>query len=335
MCPDIKKRELIYAFTFVLFALLSKGKCEGQISPFYKGTVGTTPITVAAGSNFDFGYGEINAERQRIDIGVMPEKIRKIDWELNLTDSTGNHFVAVNTKLVERNKYDFDHEESITITLSIDGKEVIQKDFGSKLPISKSPIYLRLMLDGETLSMYAGAGELEYAGKTIYSGFVEKGSVSSKYDIIVKRYSALYNPSPDIAVFSDDISTLHDILSKCKDNRCGVWEFFDEEIDTSVAVKGGRYKLALLPSEETGGYNLIYLSGADIEPWRWKAGMKKGELIPTPFADNYTLVWTDSMGNGIDDLSPYVMFEGEIMTLVFPLQGARLRFVRPRVTALL
>lgn len=331
MCPAIKKCNLIYAVAVTLILFFASGVCDAQISPFYNGTVETTAVAVSAGDAFEFACREDDVERQRIEIGVMPEKVRKIEWTLILSDSIGGHKVTVNTRLEERNKYDFDHEESIIVTLSVDENEVIQKDFGSKLPISKSPIYLRLMMNGSTLSLYAGDGELVYVGKTEFAGFFDKACVSSKYGIKVKRYSALYNPSPDIPVLVEDLSDLNVMLSKCKDKRCGIWEFFDEEIDTAEAVKGGRYRFALLPSVETGGYNLIYLSGAEIEPWRWKPGMKKGELIPTPFADNYTLIWTDSMGNKIDDLSPYVMFEGEIMTLVFPLQSARFRFVRPRV----
>lgn len=48
----------------------------------------------------------------------------------------------------------------------------------------------------------------------------------------------------------------------------------------------------------------------------------------TPFADTFTLYWIDSTGKEIDDGTPYVAMEGIIMSLVFPIQKAKFRFVK-------
>lgn len=293
----------------------------------YDGIIVTEPIELKGGEEFRFDGVSNGVDGQRIEIGIQPASTGKTDWILVLDDTVHNHSISLHTRLIERNKYDFDHDESIAISLSIDGEELLNEDFGKRLPISKSPIYLRVQSDGDEIIVSAGDHKLETAGRVSYSGFIDRACISSKYDIVINRYSSLYIPGPAISRKFLDETAVMDALHKCTDIRCGIWEYFDEEVETRIAMKGGRYKLALLPSEN-GGYDLIYLSGAEINPARWHAGAIKGHLALTPFADTFTLYWVDSSGKEIFDQTPYAAIEGAIMSLVFPLQKARFRFVR-------
>lgn len=317
----------IYSVLLLLLALLSNPMAVNAYVGDYDGFVEIKPVSVKSGDIFSFDCTGEDVERQRIEVGISPVSLGKTDWNLTLNDTVCNHVICINTKRIERNKFDFDHDESIVISLSVDGKELLKKDFGKRLPISKSPVYLRVQLDGKEIILSAGGSTLETAGKIDYEGFIDYAGISSKYDIIITRHSSLFVPKPIIPQLYDDEPSVHAALSGCTDSRCGIWDFFDEEVETRIALKGGRYKIAILPSDN-GGYDLIYLSGAEIEPFRWKAGALKGHLTPTPFADTFTLYWIDSTGKEINDGTPYAAMDGALMSLVFPLQKAKFRFVK-------
>lgn len=293
----------------------------------YDGDISFTAISVKKGETYSFSCRGDDVERQRIEVGIYSDVTGKIDWTLTLNDTIEKRIIDINVRKVERNKYDIDHDESIVVKLSVDGKEMLRKDFGHRLPISKSPVFIRAQLDGKTITLSAGGKFLEQAGSINYEGFVDIATVSSDYDITLQRYYSLFVPAPSIPQIYPDEAAVNDAVAQCRDNRCGIWDFFDEEVETDIALKGGRYKVALLPSD-SGGYDVIYLSGASVESSRWNAGALKGHLIPTPFADTFTLYWIDSAGKEISDMTPYATIEGAIMSFVFPIQKAKFRFVK-------
>lgn len=319
----------IYSGLLLLLALLSSPMAVNAYVGDYDGFVEIKPVSVKSGDIFSFDCTGNDVERQRIEVGISPASLGKTDWNLTLNDTVCNHVICINTKRIERNKFDFDHDESIVITLSVDGEELLKKDFGKRLPISKSPIYLRVQLDGKEIILSAGGSTLEIAGKIDYEGFTDYAVISGKHDITITRHSFLFVPKPIIPQLYDDETSVRAALAGCTDSRCGVWDFFDEDVETRTALKGGRYRLAMLPSND-GGYDLIYLSGAEIEPFRWNVGALKGHISPTPFADTFTLYWIDSTGKEINDGTPYAAIDGALMSLVFPLQKAKFRFVKSK-----
>ena len=320
-------RHSIFEILLLLMIFVVNGSKAYAYVGDYDGIIELNPIKVETGSEFHFACNGIDVERQRIDIGVQPTELGKIDWVLILNDTIDNHVIEVNTKLIEKNKYDIEHDENISITLSIDGEIKYHKEFGNKLPITKSPIFIRLSLDGEKLILSAGSSVLDMIERLDYHGFVDYAIIKSKYNILVNRYSSLYDPLPIIPQIYDNEAEVISALNQCNDPKCGIWEYFDEEVDTKLAMKGGRYKIAILPSEY-GGYNIIYLSGADIDSRRWRPGSMKGFLEVTPFVNTFTLYWKDSEGEEIADQTPYATFEGALMVLTFPLQKAKFRFVK-------
>lgn len=317
---------VICLITLLIALFVGMGSASAYVGKF-DGTVVLDPIRVDAGNEYTFQCTGNDVERQRIDIGVRPIELNKTDWTLILNDTIDNHRIEIHTKLIEKNKFEFDHDESILITLNIDGVELFKKDFGNKLPITKSPIFLRTQFDGNKLTLSAGSGIMDIVARIDYHGFVDEAILSPKYDIAITRYSSLFEPRPIIPqIFADEASILT-AINQCEDSKCGIWEYFDEEVETRIAMKGGRYKVAILPSDE-GGYDIIYLSGADVDPYRWQTGGLKGYMIPTPFANTFTLYWRDSSGKEIADQTPYATFDGIILSLTFPLQKAKFRFVK-------
>lgn len=295
----------------------------------YDGKIELEPVTLASGGELSFDCRSREVSSQRIEVGIHPLSVGNTDWTIELADSTGTHSVAVNVSRVERNRFDFDHDENIEISMLVDGELVLRENQGNKLPISRSPIYLRVQLDGTRIAISAGAKVLYPVGKTDYNGFIDRATISSPHDIVIDRYYSMYMPDPVIPQVYPDEQSVISALAHCNDGRCHLWEFFDEEVETRIALKGGRYKLALLPATG-GGYDIIYISGAEVNYNRWKTGMLKGRLIPTPFADTFTLYWIDSAGKEISDGTPYAVLHDAVMTLVFPIHKAKFRFVSNR-----
>lgn len=323
---DGRRREMA-KWLIVFFMILVSRSNAVAFTTSLKGTVDEDAMYLEHGDTLHFNCCDRDVEYQRIDVGVAAVKNKKINWTLSLCDTVDNHTVSVNVRLIELNKYDFDHQENILVTLTVDGKEIIAKDCANALPISKSPVYLRVLFTGEELKVMAGPDILDYLVNVPFTGFVDTAALCSRYDIKLIRHSALYIPIPDIPSIYADEAGIYEALKSTTDPRCGIYDFFDEEVETKMALKGGRYRLALVPGE-AGEYNLIYVEGAVIDAGRWQAGKLKGRLVPTPFADNYTLYWIDSSGKEINDCSPYITFEGMIMNVVFPLQKAKFRFVK-------
>lgn len=313
-------------FTLLLVILAIPIQASAYIGD-YDGIISLDHVSIKAGESYSFPCRGIDVERQRIEVGIHANATGKIDWSLSLNDTIDNRTILINLRRTEHNKYDFDHDESIVLTLSVDGNQLLKKDFGHILPISKTPIFLRAQLNGNSIDLWAGAKLLEYAGNVPFDGFADTAKITSRYDITLDRSYNLFVPVPDIPQICPDEAAISELLSRCKDSRCGIWDFFDEEVETEIALKGGRYKVALLPSE-SGGYDVIYISGAAVDSSRWNAGALKGHLTPTPFADTFTLYWIDSQGKKIDDMTPYATIEGAIMSFVFPIQKAKFRFVK-------
>lgn len=323
------RKAVSVSFRLIL-TLIASLACAHSATAYvgdYDGIVVGEPIGLKRDSTFLVDCEGINAERQRIEFGFKPTQIGKFGVEMTFNDSIDNHVISLNARLCERNKYDFDHDASIVVSLSIDGMQQFEKDFGNKLPTSKSPIYIRTEFTGEKIIVSAGGDDLDIAGKINYVGFIDNVTIRPQYDLVINRYSSLHIPRPIIPQLYADGKAVGEALSKCENSNCGIWTYFDEEVETRVAMKGGRYKLAMLPADD-GGYDLIYLSGAEVDPYRWNPGALKGHLIPTPFANTFTLYWIDSAGKEIADETPYASIEGAIMTLVFPLQKAKFRFVK-------
>lgn len=110
----------------------------------------------------------------------------------------------------------------------------------------------------------------------------------------------------------------------------GIWEYLDRDTENVRARSGGRYRLAVVPSVSSSGYDIVYLGGAEVNPSAWRPGMIKGRLIPTPFAGHFDLRWVDSSLTPIrEDVHASLDSSNAILTLSFPLLGSTIRLYRP------
>lgn len=109
----------------------------------------------------------------------------------------------------------------------------------------------------------------------------------------------------------------------------GRWTALDRDFNTRLASPGGRYKLAVVPSREVSdAWDIVYISGAEVHPGEWHAGMIKGRLLPTPFSNHYDLQWVESDGTPRRLDCDATLEQNAILTLSFPTLDSRLRFRR-------
>lgn len=126
---------------------------------------------------------------------------------------------------------------------------------------------------------------------------------------------------------SDASSDLSEgLFISSSDQRVGVYEYLDSDTDTELCRPGGRYSLGVVPDGD-GGYEIIYLAGAEENGASWLPGMVKGRLTPTIFRDHFNLEWVDAeMSDDMEEL--WCLFDGMIMELHFPKERGVMRFSR-------
>ncbi|MDD6687799.1 hypothetical protein [Sodaliphilus pleomorphus] len=104
----------------------------------------------------------------------------------------------------------------------------------------------------------------------------------------------------------------------------GYWEYLDRDMSDDVLRLGGRYTIALVATAT--GYDIIYVSGAQVKKSMWTTGMLKGRLEKTIFTDNFKASWIDATLRPID-LDVQAAFEsGVILTVKFPVYKSQVRF---------
>lgn len=314
------------AFIPALSFLMVPFFANGSITD-YEGTMCVTCNELPAMTEYTMICRDRDVAHQKIEIGVRPARRDKLDWELAFADTVSGKNMRVYAVFTERNKYDFDHEQSINVMVDVDGVNILSRDMGNEIPASNSTVYLAAIFDNEKVDLKIGDNELKEFATIPFTGYVNKCVFSAKNDVTILRCSNLHEPKRMPARIYGSFAEIARLLSLSTDAYCCKWKFMDEEVDPEVALKGGRYQLATLRNQE-GGYDIIYLGGANVESWRWETGALKGKLSPTRFTGTYDLEWIDSKGAVINDGSPFATMDGNIMTLEFPLENAKLRFVR-------
>ena len=114
----------------------------------------------------------------------------------------------------------------------------------------------------------------------------------------------------------------------------GVWRYLDRDNNPAWSRPGGKYTIGITADNAAENtWHIIYLDGAVTNSDRWQPGMKKGHLKGSGFLRDYNLEWRDAMHNELgaeDECSARLSEDGMILTFIFPLDKATLRFSRQR-----
>lgn len=150
----------------------------------------------------------------------------------------------------------------------------------------------------------------------------------SPENVVVETVPSAGDGSPLISM--EELAAL---VAKASDPFQRLWSYFDRTNDPAVARPGGKYILATLP-DGTGGYDLIYCSGAETNPDAWHPGMRKGYLKPTVFPGHFDLVWLDSAHEEVVTEAFATIDTSGLLTVSFPLYSLQMRFAPATVSYL-
>lgn len=144
----------------------------------------------------------------------------------------------------------------------------------------------------------------------------------------LKRHSLIIRPAAarEKAPFPDTDSLMRRIAASA-DPLEAVWEYLDRDISVSEAALGGKYTIATVRTH--GGYDIVYIDGADNTVFKWRPLDIKGRLADTAFEGHYDLEWlTDARYSADSEANATIGAGMEIIELNFPSLHSRLRFRR-------
>ena len=107
----------------------------------------------------------------------------------------------------------------------------------------------------------------------------------------------------------------------------GYWKYLDRDMEDKWLRLGGRYTIAVV-GDNHGGYDLIYIDGAQVKKSQWQSCMMKGHMSKTIFSGNYDLTWIDATMEPIDKDAYASIENGVILTLSFPVYKSQVRFAK-------
>ena len=145
-------------------------------------------------------------------------------------------------------------------------------------------------------------------------------------DTLANDWTSFRLPEPVYAGFPD-VDSLRRYLLEPADANEAEWVLYDMQGEPSRIISGGRYRIATVAAA-TGGYDIYYVDGADVNADQWRPLRLKGRLLPTGFLDRFELYWLDAFGEELPAESAAHIENGSLLQLSFPLNNARMRFRR-------
>ena len=149
--------------------------------------------------------------------------------------------------------------------------------------------------------------------------------VAPKGEMLVERTMLSLPNDPTTKVTTQWTKASLDAYFKTSKNPFeGYWQYLDRDMDDAIARIGGKYTIALVSNGK--GFDVIHISGAQVNKSLWQEGMLKARLTSTIFTDHYNASWIDATFRPIiDDVTAY--FEsGVILSISFPTLKSKIRF---------
>ena len=231
----------------------------------------------------------------------------------------------------ESNFKGFEQENTVRLTVATSDSVLFTKDcpgIFSSHPKDENTLAVGRSRDG-LLTVEGGSRELkEIAVLTLPTDFRMTASIFAEKPLALSLVALETEIDPAATLQTDwTLESLTAYLVGSRDETEAIWDFLDADTDDRRARRGGRYSVATV-SNPDGGYDLIYLGGAEVGSDRWRPGMIKGRLKPTIFKDHYDVVWYDAVLEPIlTDVSCFVD-QKAILSVSFPRYRSTLRFSR-------
>lgn len=250
-------------------------------------------------------------------------------WELQWSRIDSDNYIAARVDVPSAKDLEnlYTTVPTVTVTQYVDGGA--QPVLSRSLTRESAMISLRLIYDGVSARLYAGDAESELIGTVPYDA-ARGGAVAVDMEepMRVQRVSASHEDG-SVAQYCRfaDLEELDRYLAGSEDVVEGYWQHLDRDINQQRGSFGGKYTLTIAKNDE-GGYDIIYLSGADINSEHWQPLMIKGRMTPTQFIYHYDLVWYDAYGVLLDDDNHAQLIDNAILALNFPVYNSQIRIRR-------
>ena len=269
-----------------------------------------------------------------VDSTGAKHRVENVAWGIVFDYHDPQHYHRVQISCSHSDLYD-DLTDEQSMTLS-----VFKADGGSEVLLHSCPVKVGVDMDNGLNTLMVAVADHR---ATLQVGKTRLHTVTS-IDLddsgpsVVKTGLCL-SPGARVAVERTTLSTdsqaprhilttwtreaLDQHLAMSSDPIEGYWQYQDRDMEDKWLRLGGRYTVAVVAA--SGGYDIIYLSGAQVNATQWQPGMLKGHISKTIFDGHYDLEWIDATFLPIT-LDAYAAFsDGVLMTLNFPVYNSQMR----------
>lgn len=206
--------------------------------------------------------------------------------------------------------------------------EVASAEFTANVDLYGGPNSLAFRQHDGLLSIGAGGSRLMPGVTVPYGHDIASATVAGSRRLKIDYVAVSTRPDRRHALMTGwTPDSLDEYLAQSHDPMEGYWKYLDRDMDARWARLGGFYRLACVRNAD-GGYDLLYIDGAENRRGLWAPLMRKGRLRPTRFDRHYDLEWVTSR---LEDAGPECsadFSDEQILTLNLPLHHAVIRFTR-------
>lgn len=287
---------------------------------------------ISRGDTLRVPFAGAVAERSIEVRGATGGNTRGATWSVTLADSTGSERLRATLSFGNINDDPFFKPY---LRLSVDTivpgdvwHEVSSAEFTGHVDLYGGANSLTFRQHDGLVSVGAGGDRL-MPGVTVPYGYdITSATVAGSRRLKIEYVAVSSRPDRRRALMTGwTPDSLDAYLAQSHDPMEGYWKYLDRDMDARWARLGGFYRLACVRNAD-GGYDLLYIDGAENRRGLWEPMMRKGRLVTTRFDRHYDLEWVTSR---LDDAGPECsadFSDDQILTLNLPLHHAVIRFTR-------
>lgn len=271
------------------------------------------------------------------DLAMKVESIKKSCWRIEFSDTTRKSSMFLNFAYMEKDDgiSSFPALEATAVTSAgstVKGYAPVCRKMSSTLNC------FRIIRDNDPktgsdiLSVYAGIS----ADNLIIEFPLQKDFDITMLGITPEshgiRLHSLFAAIDDAGLLKykqtpwTDPLLLETYLQESLDPMEGYWQILDRSFDETLLRPGGDYLFAMVKKHD--GYDLLYLSGATVNPQLWQPGMTKATLHPCGITGVWDISWTDSNGHSIRQNIKAQKDAAGVLNVNFPYYNSTMRLIK-------
>lgn len=207
-------------------------------------------------------------------------------------------------------------------------REVLSADYTDHVELYGGANSITFRQHDGRISVGAGGDRLMQGITVEWPHCVYEVSVVSDRRLTVNHVAVSTRPDRRVPLMTAwTADSLDAYLAAAQDRMEGYWRYLDRDIDARWSRLGGFYRLAVVRNA-SGGYDMLYLDGAENHRGLWRPMMIKGIMTPTRFDRHYDLEWKTARLESAGPECSADLSDELILTLNLPLHHAVIRFAR-------